>query len=415
MSIYEKFGHQFDAAYQIKSVRRVDAFIDDTKLLLKIINESCKPTTHLQILTFSKVAQRILQWRVGDLSALMFLLWHVVAEVSKSVPISYPQDRFPHGAGKNMPTLLNLIAELSLESYCSFMKASPIESSVLARNLWPLVASNLTNTRTIRKFAEFLANGAMNDSIYVVNKSLQYLTAKDQCMKTIIVFLSTKTGRSSESVWNESKRDVLNFYKQLMNRGKISNESLAPFCFGEIPEGREFTHFSCMAFRRWRPPGESYLALYNTMRQEYSSMIHLEFVSYNSTDYVSPESEFGYFLDRIIMDFQVNSYQLNKSCLELLVSMVQHHLKTGSKPLVHIIKQLQEMSENLEIPLYRQSKGLDQFKLFLRFQALGECLTQSILAHSVLPYEHNSYDSKQMTKSKWYKKMTTKNFLLRLG
>lgn len=382
MSFYERFDSQFDLKYRKPSPERVDDFIDDTKSLLVMMMNSSRPVSHLQVLNYTKVAQRVLNWKAGDQKTLMNLLWHVVTEVSKSFTLSFPQISHPTGGSRSMPSFIVLLGELSLESYYQFMRAHPVESSFFARNGWPIIVGGLRNNQVLKHFSEFLNRGPIKESLFVVSKSLLYLTVADPAMRTIVVFLAAKCGCAYQRIWDEAKEDVLRIHKQIMSAGKDANEILGAHYYGAIPENREYSYFSCMPLRGWRPPGEGYSAFYNALCQSYSEFIRIERVDYSSTNYVTIEREFGYFLDRIILDFELNGTQLNKTCFETFKTMVDNHFKSNTKPLVHFIKSLHNLSHEVEIQHYYESRSLEQFKILLQFQALGEVLTKAILNES---------------------------------
>lgn len=379
-SIYRKFDHKFDVSYQIGSPEKVDLFINDTKSLLQMITESTRPTTHLKVLIFMKVAMRVLSWKTGDRATLMSLLWHVLSEVSRSFPIAYPQSKFPNGGGKNMPTYIALLGDLTLESYYRFMQAHVEESALFAKNAWPTLVGDLSNTYALNHLSQFLRSGAIDVVTVVLEKCLERLTASDAALRTIMVFLASKCGPAYESFWDEGKEDVLSLYRALFEKSSSSNELIKHYAYGDVPEDQAYTFAATMGFRGWRPPGDTYLALYRSFLLKYKSLINMNLVNFESTNYVTVEKEFGYLLQRIILDSKVNSMSLNKECLALLTAMVQHHFKTGTKPLVRLIEVLYNLTQNVESQ-FHESRRLEQFKTILLFQALGEALTTSYLKY----------------------------------
>lgn len=387
MSIYEKFNHQFDVLYQRRSPQKVDDFIEETKCLLSMMTNSSRPTSHLKILTFTKVAQRVLSWNIGERATLMNLLWHVATEVSKSFLITFPASKFPNGGGKNMPTFISFLGDLSIESYYRFMRAHPVESSLFARNTWPTLLGDIRNTGVLKQFSEFLTRGFIDDSLSVLSKSLSFLTVQDSALRTIMIFLASKCNTGYEAIWDEAKEDVLDMFKQTLAKGGGGNLLLRTFCYGDIPENREFTYLSCMPIRGWRPPGESYMVTYNSFLEKYSALVTLQFLDYRSTNYITVEKEFGYFLDKIIGDFRFNSNKLNTKCLELLTAMTEHHFKTRTKPLVHFIKTIHNSTQGIDLELYFERKSLDQFKTLLQLQALGQTLATAFLQEKLIKPE----------------------------
>lgn len=378
MSIYQNYDHKFDVSYQIGSPQKVDQFITDTKSLLQIITEAPRPTSHLKILTFLKVASRVLSWKTGDRQTLMNLLWHVLSEVSRSLSITYPQSKFPNGCGKNMPTFILLLSDLSLESYCRFMHAHPIESALFARNAWPAIVGDLQNTYVLNLYSEFLKRGPIDLVTVVIRNCLERLSASDAGIRTIMVFLASKCGFAYESFWDELKEDILEIYRSLLAKGMSSNELIKPYAYGDIPEDKAYTFATSMNLRGWRPPGESNLALYRSYLQRYKQLIRMNFVIYESTNYVTVEKEFGYLLLKIIVDSKVNSLSLNKNCSDFLTAMIEHHFKTGTKPLVRFIEVLYNLSQSVDSQ-FSESRSLEHFKILLQFQALGEALTIAYL------------------------------------
>ncbi|RKP31163.1 hypothetical protein METBISCDRAFT_22595 [Metschnikowia bicuspidata] len=390
-AIYEKFNETFDATYQEQSVAKVEQFIGDTKTLLSMINSSSRPTTHLQVLPFTKVAQRVLSWRIGDHVRLMSLLWRVASEVAKGFPAAYPASRFPQGAARQMPTFIAFVGELSLESYYRFMRAYTVEASIFARSGWPAIVGELRNANVLKLFSEFLAHGPLDDAVVVVSRALTLLTGADPALRTIMVFLASKTGPTYEAVWDEAKEDVLSIYRVLFAAGPSANDVLRPFCFGTVIENRAYTYFSCMALRAWKPPGESYMALYHSFVHKYAALVNASLVDYSSPVYVTVEKEFGFFVVCVILDARANGLQLNKKCLALLTSMLEHHFQLGTKPLVAFVHALHQLSQTVEFRLYYDSKSLEQFKVLLQYQALGEALVAGLLLAStpVEPIRNN--------------------------
>lgn len=415
MSLYERFDRQFILKYQKPSPEKVADFIEDTKTLLEMMTNSSRPVNHLHIVNFTKVAQQVLIWKYGDRDTLMNLLWHVVTEVSKGFSLSFPQTTYPKGGSKKMPSIIALLGELSLDSYYRFMRSHPVESSYFARNGWPIIVGDLRNIHVLKHYSECLNRLPIQETLFVVSKSLLYLTVADPAMRTVIVFLAANCGSTYQRVWDEAKEDVLRIHMQMMAAGKEANEFLRPHCYGNIPENRAYTYISCMPLRGWRPPGEAYLAFYNSLRQNYSEIIRIERVDYSSTNYVSIEKEFGYFLDRTLLDFKLNGTQLNKKCFETFKTMVENHFKFNTKPLVHFIKTLHHLSHEVEIQHSYEIRSYEQQKILLEFQALGEVLTAAILRDismkdSVLKLAKAEFLSKN---TRWYSFRFLKTFFKR--
>lgn len=396
MSLYEAFDNKFDARYLNPSVQKVSNFITETRILLEVIAGSSRPITHLQILTYTKVAQRVLTWKLGDRNTLMNLLWHLASEISKSFGHVYPQNKFPRGGGRSMPTFINLLGELTLESYYIFMRVNPIEASFFARNGWPMIVGELTNVNVIKFFSEFLNRSCINDSVYVVSKSISFLTVSDLSLRAIMVFLSSKCGTAYERIWDEAKEDILKMFHLALTEGKEMNEKLRPLCFGTIPESKEFTYLTCMQLRGWRPPGEAYLALYNSYRQKYLRLFVADSIDYDSTEYITVEKEFGYFLDKILLDFSYNGLRLNKKCLVIFTTMTEQHFKMSVKPLVHFVKSLYNLCMETEFRFYYENKSIEQFKILLQYQALGDALVTMLLLNSHSPNDPRNFTKKRL-------------------
>lgn len=404
MSLYETFDQKFDLKYHKPSPERVSDFIEDTKQLLQMMTNSSRPVNHLHILNYTKVAHRVLTWKIGDQTTLMSLLWHVATEISKGFALLFPQATFPKGGAKKMPSFILLLGQLSLESYYRFMSTHPVESSFFARNGWPVIVADLKNENVLKHFSECLHRMPVMESLFVLSKSLLYLTVADPAMRTVIVFLAAKCGSAYQKVWDEAKEDVLRLHTQMITAGNAANEVLRPHCFGDIPESQAYSYISCMPLRGWRPPGEAYLAFYNSLREKYSAMVRIEKVDYSSTNYISVEKEFGYFLERTILDFKLNGTQLNKKSLETLKAMVESHFKSNTKPLVQFITTVHTLSREVEFQEYYESRSLEQFKLLLEFQAFGEVLSTAILSNAYLKKELLQLKEKNLlgNKKKWF-------------